>query len=65
MPLKGSQDQEDPSSSHKEAIKEPHQVHQATKTIIAVKELQHGPEGEADWEKHGSMAASWGMRTFH
>lgn len=65
MPLKGHQDKQDPYFLQREATEEPHQVHKTTKTIIAVKEFQHGSKGEADGEKHGSMAASWGVRTFH
>ena len=61
----GQPHQAGPHSSQREATEEPHQVHQTAKTIIAVKEFQHSPEGEADWEKHGSVAAAWGMRTFH
>lgn len=58
VPLKGHQDKQDPYFLQREATEEPHQVHKTTKTIIAVKEFQHGSKGEADGEKHGSMAAS-------
>ena len=45
---KGQPHQAGPHSSQREATKEPHQVHQTAETIIAVKEFQHSPEGEAD-----------------
>lgn len=39
---------EDPYFAQREATEGSHQVHETTETIIAVKEFQHSPKGEAD-----------------